>query len=81
MAYNFLPRNYHMESSITYHFCIIPSIYHCQPIDLEYYLQKQPNGAKYTPEQFAHLNSVLDEVNHKPHLPCIIKISSTAHIS
>jgi hypothetical protein len=64
MAYNFLPRNYNKESSITSQCLIVTSFYYpTNQFGIQTYKSNQM-GQNITPKQFAHLNVVLDEVNH-----------------
>ena len=64
MAYSFLPRNYKKESLITSCCHILPSFYYpTNRFRIQTY-KGNHMGPNITPKQCAHLNLVLDEVNH-----------------
>jgi len=64
MAYSFLPRNYNKESSITSCCRILPSFYYpTNRFGIKIFEGNQM-GPNITPMHFAHLNLVLDDVNH-----------------
>jgi len=64
MAYNFPPRNYNKESSITSSCHALPSFYYPTNLfGIQTYKGSQ-TGPNITPMQCAHFNLVLDEVNH-----------------
>jgi len=64
MTYDFLPRNYNKESSITSRCRILPSFYYpTNHFGIQTYKDNQM-GPNISLKQFAHLSLVLDGVNH-----------------